>query len=131
MVFTTRYGTPIEPRNFTRAWDARVFVDATCYVVIAGQRETQYVVTSSVLTSMSGIAAANVCIGTVGEVGGCARRILVGDTERLPCANVAGNRHDARRHNSFVRNERRDFSEADVRRKPLPLPSTVVIRSDD
>jgi hypothetical protein len=23
-VFTTRYGTPIEPRNFNRAWDARV-----------------------------------------------------------------------------------------------------------
>ncbi|GAA1807751.1 site-specific integrase [Planosporangium flavigriseum] len=24
LVFTTRYGTPIEPRNFNRAWDARV-----------------------------------------------------------------------------------------------------------
>ncbi len=23
LVFTTRYGTPIEPRNFNRAWDAR------------------------------------------------------------------------------------------------------------
>ena len=24
LVFTTRYGTPVEPRNFNRAWDARV-----------------------------------------------------------------------------------------------------------
>jgi integrase len=23
LIFTTRHGTPIEPRNFNRAWDAR------------------------------------------------------------------------------------------------------------
>lgn len=23
LIFTTRYGTPIEPRNFNRSWDAR------------------------------------------------------------------------------------------------------------
>jgi integrase len=24
LVFTTRYGTPVEPRNFNRSWDARI-----------------------------------------------------------------------------------------------------------
>jgi integrase len=40
-VFTTRYGTPIEPRNFNRAWEARVAAARVPRITVHDGRRTR------------------------------------------------------------------------------------------
>jgi integrase len=40
LVFTTRYGTPIEPRNFNRAWEARVATAKVPRITVHDGRRT-------------------------------------------------------------------------------------------
>jgi integrase len=40
LVFTTRYGTPVEPRNFNRAWDARVALAGVPKITVHDARRT-------------------------------------------------------------------------------------------
>ena len=40
-MFTTRYGTPIEPRNFNRSWDARITTrPASAQITVHDARRT-------------------------------------------------------------------------------------------
>lgn len=39
-MFTTRYGTPIEPRNFNRAWDARIVKAGVPRITVHDGRRT-------------------------------------------------------------------------------------------
>jgi integrase len=40
LVFTTRHGTPVEPRNFNRAWDARVALARVPRITVHDARRT-------------------------------------------------------------------------------------------
>jgi integrase len=40
LVFTTRHGTPVEPRNFNRAWDARVAIAKVPRITVHDARRT-------------------------------------------------------------------------------------------
>jgi integrase len=40
LVFSTRYGTPIEPRNFNRAWDARIARSGVRKITVHDARRT-------------------------------------------------------------------------------------------
>ena len=40
MVFTTRYGTPIEPRNFSRSFDRRITKAGVPKITVHGARKT-------------------------------------------------------------------------------------------
>jgi integrase len=39
-MFSTRYGTPIEPRNFNRAWDARILKAGVSRITVHDGRRT-------------------------------------------------------------------------------------------
>ena len=40
LVFTTRFGTPIEPRNFTRSFDRRIGKAKVCRIAVHGTRKS-------------------------------------------------------------------------------------------
>jgi integrase len=40
LMFTTRYGTPIEPRNFNRSWDARIIKAGVPRITVHDGRRT-------------------------------------------------------------------------------------------
>src|SRR5208283_5606138 len=40
LIFTTRYGTPIEPRNFTRSFDLRIRRAGVRRITVHGTRKT-------------------------------------------------------------------------------------------